>query len=405
MKNARRRTLQILLPVVVLAGGAFLAHRVANRPQQPKVAPPSSRGPIVRTAVAERTTVRLDVATQGTVEPWRRIVIGAEVRGRVLATHPELRAGGMVLQDDVLVELDPRDLELAIVQQEAAVARAELRLLQERAEADAALRAWRDLEGDREPDALVARAPQITDAEKALAAARAALEQQQLDRGRTRITAPFAGRVASVAVEGGQIVQPGQQLAELFDLSAVEVRLPIPTREALFVDLPLRGAEDAGPPVALTVDFAGTRHEWQGRIVRIEGELDRRTRQLTAGARVEDPFTARGERPPLLVGMFVQATIAGRTFADVVVVPRSALQPGNTVWIVDAEHRLRRREVQVLRSERDRVVLRGGVEAGDRVCTSQLEVATDGLPVRLLEGGALDGATGVGTLPTTDAPR
>jgi RND family efflux transporter MFP subunit len=391
--NRLRLTLQILLPVVVLAGGGALAFRIANRPAEPKVAPPQVRGPLVRTAVARASDVRLDVPTQGTVEPFRTIVVAAEVGGRIAATHPALRPGGFFAEGDVLVEIDATDFDLAIVQQESAVARAELRLLQERAEADAALRAWQDLEGDRPADPLVTRQPQILDAEKSLAAARAALEQARVDRRRTKVTAPVAGRVRSASAELGQVVQPGQSLAEIFDLAAVEVRLPIPASEVAFVELPLGMPSDAtaGTPVELTMDFAGQSHTWPGRIVRTESEVDRRTRQLTVVARVDDPFVERDGRPPLLVGMFVQASIRGRTWKDVVVLPRVALHDGNQVWIVDAEHRLRRRSVEVLRLQRDNVVLRSGVQPGEVVCISNLETVTDDMPVRPLAEG-VDGA-------------
>ncbi|MBX3463244.1 MAG: efflux RND transporter periplasmic adaptor subunit [Planctomycetes bacterium] len=383
--NVLRRILQVLLPLAVLALGAALAARIANRPKQPQVAAPAAVGPLVRTAMAERTDLQLDVETQGTVEPFRTVAVGAEVAGRVVATHPELRPGGLVAKGEVLVELDPSDLELTVAQREAAVARAELGLLQERAEADAAVRAWRELEGERAAEPLVSRQPQIADAEKALAAARAALAQSRLDLARARITAPVAGRVRSAEVDLGQVVRPGQALAVLFDLAAVEVRLPLPVADAAFVDLPLAGSatDGSGPTVVVTADFAGRRHQWSGRIVRVEAELDRRSRQLTAVARVDEPFAASGDRPPLLVGMFVQARIQGHRLDDVVVVPRAALRGGDHVWVVDAERRLRRREVEVLRAERDRIVLRRGVEAGEIVCLSQLEAVTDGMPVRL----------------------
>lgn len=398
--NFLRLGLQILLPVAVLAGGAALAVRIAARPKQPTVAAAPMRGPLVHTITAETTDVRLDVASQGTVEPFRTLVVAAEIGGRIAATHPELRAGGFVAAGDVLVELDPFDFDLTIVQQEAAVARAELQLLQERAEADAAQRAWHDLEGDRQADPLVTRQPQIVDAEKSLAAARALLDQARLDRRRTQIRAPVAGRVRTANAEQGQVVQRGQTLAEVFDLAAVEIPLSIPAGDAAFVELPLGVDQDrgAGTPVELTADFAGQQHTWLGRIVRTGGEIDRRTRQLTVVARVDEPFAPGDDRPPLLVGMFVQATLRGRTFEDVVVIPRAALRPGNQVWIVDSEHRLRPRAVTVLRTERDRIVLRDGIEPGEVICTSTLETVTEGMPVRL---AADADATG----PTRIAPR
>ena len=62
-----RLSLQILLPLAVLAGGGALARLILSRAKQPVVAPPPARGPLVRTAIAERADVRIDIDTQGTV--------------------------------------------------------------------------------------------------------------------------------------------------------------------------------------------------------------------------------------------------------------------------------------------------------------------------------------------------
>lgn len=382
------RLLQVLLPLALLAGGAALVHPIASSGAPPVVAPPAASGPLIRVAGAVAVDVQLEVASQGTVEPLRIAELSAQVGGRVLATGPALRAGGAVAAGELLVRIDPADYELAVVQQEAAVARAELRLLQERAEADAALRAWRELEGDRPADPLARREPQIREAEAALAAARAQLAKSRLDHARTEVTAPFAGRIQRAAVELGQTVQPGQVLAVLLDVATVEVRLPLPLADTAFVELPLHGESDDGPQVVLTAEFGGSRHEWRGRIVRTESEIDRQSRQLTAVARVAPGANdGPGDRPPLLPGAFVQARVLGRTHAGVVAVPRAALRDGGVVWVVDAEHRLRRRQVDVLRSERDRVLLHGGVAAGERVCVTPLETTTDGLPVRIAGDG------------------
>jgi RND family efflux transporter MFP subunit len=423
-----RLVLQILLPLIVLGGGTALAFWIASKAPKPDVETPQTHGPLVRTIVAEATDVRLDVNTQGTVEAWRSIQLSSQVGGRIVATHDALRPGGFVAAGDVLVEIDPVDFELAVVQQEAAVANAELRVMQERAEADAAVRAWKELEGQREADPLVVRTPQIVDAEKALAGARAALDRAKLDLQRTKLTAPFACVVRSANAEIGQTVQSGQVLAELIDTAAVEVRLPIPTTDAAFVDLPLPGAGAVdGPAATLTVEFAGKRHEWPARVMRTEGEIDRRTRQLTVVARVDEPFAAGAGRPPLLVGTFVQACIHGRQLSGVVAVPRSALRPDDEVWVVqrsgapaddphagndtggtdgtdgggtdgadsagegaskDAgsnghEWQLARRPVEVLRTESARVLLRSGVTAGERVCVTHLEAVTDSMSVRV----------------------
>ncbi len=384
--NILRSTLQVLLPLAVLGGGAGAAYLIVNDAKEPTVAPASSRAPTVKVLTAQPRSVQLDVTSRGTVEPLRTVELAAEVSGRITATHPALRAGGTFTENDVLVEIDPTDFRLSITQQEAAVARAELRLAQEQAEAEAALRAWRKLEGDRPAAPLVLRAPQINEARAAVEAAKAMLQRAQTDLARCRVQLPFAGRVRSVHADIGQTVQRGQRLAVTMDTSELEVRLPVPLRDAGFADLPIGAAVADGPAVELRADFAGALRRWRGRVVRVEAELDRATRQLTAVARVRPSGDA-----PLLVGMFVEAVISGAEHADVYVVPRDAMVSGDELWLVEervddegrpSQH-LVKRQVDVLRSERDRVIIRDGLAQGLRICLSNLQAPVEGMRVRV----------------------
>jgi RND family efflux transporter MFP subunit len=387
-----RIVLQIALPLALLAGGYFFATWIQSLKPAPKIEPHEFAAPTVRVHEVTKQDVRIDVDTQGVVEPFRAIALAAQVGGRVLAISPALRAGGFFAADEVLVEIEATDYEFAIVQQEAAVARAELRLLQEQAEADAALRAWQELEGRAPDDPLVRRQPQIADADKALAAARAQLAKARLDRERTQLKAPFAGRVRSASVDIGQIVQPGAPLAQIYGTDYAEVRLPLPARDAAFVELPLHGADDgsaggSGPTVELVAEFAGRAHRYPGTILRTEGEIDRRSRQLTVIARVAAPYAqdapnGQQDRPPLAVGTFVRAVIHGRTFAGVAALPREAVSGSGEVWVVDAESKLRKRGIAVLRETEDLIYVQTGLEAGELVCTTRLEAPVDGMPVR-----------------------
>lgn len=387
----QRLLLQILVPLLILAAGTFAALGILRLRQPPSVAPVQFQGPLVQILVAAPADRRIDIEAMGTVEPFRAVELASQVGGRVVATAPCLRAGGFCAADELLVAIDPSDYELAVVQRRSDVARAELRLAQERAEAAAALRAWQQLEGERPAEPLVARAPQLRDAEAALAAAEAALDRANLDLSRTRLLAPFAARIRQAKVEVGQLVPAGQPLAELHDLACAEVRLPLSNADAGFVDLPLHWS-DGGPhesqaAVEIRAEQAGRTFSWAAKLVRTEGEIDRRTRQQFAVARIDAPY-ARGadpDRPPLAVGTFVQARIAGRTLSGVQALPRAALRGEDEVWIVDAELRLRRRRVEVLRRSADEVLVRGGLATGDRVCTTALATPTDGMPVRLTD--------------------
>jgi multidrug efflux pump subunit AcrA (membrane-fusion protein) len=126
--------------------------------------------------------------------------------------------------------------------------------------------------------------------------------------------------------------------------------------------------------------------------VRTDGEIDPKSRMVGVVARVEDPYgrdASAGDRPPLAVGLFVQAEIAGRIVSDAYVVPIAALyrdrQGGdvNRVLVVDDDERVRFREVEVLRFERDRVVIASGLMKGERICISPLHAVVDGMRVRI----------------------
>ena len=92
--------------------------------------------------------------------------------------------------------------------------------------------------------------------------------------------------------------------------------------------------------MGLAAEFAGQRHVWDGEIVRTEGELDPRSRMVHVVAQVADPYgRTSGGATPLAVGLFVEATIAGRQVPGAFVLPRSALREGDQVYVVDEEDR------------------------------------------------------------------
>ena len=59
--------------------------------------------------------------------------------------------------------------------------------------------------------------------------------------------------------------------------------------------------------------------------------------------------------------MFVQAEIQGRVYENVIALPPSAIRNRNTVLVIDEDGRLYSREVEVLRSDRDSVLISGGL--------------------------------------------
>ena len=383
------RILQVLLPFVVVGGAGLTAYVMyLNRPPV-ETQPPVFEPPSVRVQPVAFETVSLTVASQGTVQPRTTSQLVPEISGVVTEVAPSFALGGFFDAGDVLLQIDPYDYQQAIITARSQLAQAQLRFAQEEAEAEVARREWAEL-GRGDPNALTLRQLQLEEARAAVAAAEAALDRARRDVDRAEIRAPYAGRVQSKDVDIGQFVNRGTPVAQIYAVDSAEIRLPLPDQQLAYVDVALSyrgGGQHTGPRVTLSANFAGRRHTWQGRIVRTESEIDAASRMVHLVAEVRDPYAPGSDpsRPPLAIGMFVEAEIEGRTVSDIVVLPRAALRGRDQVLVVDESSRLHYRQVEILRSTSDEVLIRGGLAEGDVVCVSPLDTVTDGMVVRVLD--------------------
>ncbi len=377
---------RVMAPLAALAAGVLGATALIVTGPEVESHTPEPVVPLVRVVTATPGDFEHRVVTHGTVEPRTESELVPEVSGRIEWIAPSFAAGGFFEKDDPLLRIEAADYRTALRRAEANLARAvselrrvtkelarQKRLVEQKVASDARL-------DDAENAERVAKA--------AVEEARAVLEQARRDLDRTEIRAPFDGRVRNERVDVGQFVNRGTAIATIYAVDHAEIRLPIPDAELAFLDLPQlhRGTPETaqGPEVLLHAEFAGGRYTWRGRIVRTEGEIDPRTRMVHVVASVEDPYAADGSgRPPLAAGLFVEAEILGRRDPSVFVLPRAALRAGNRVLVVDGESRLRWREVEVARRDRERIVVAAGLTEGERVCISPLESAVEGMRVRV----------------------
>jgi RND family efflux transporter MFP subunit len=379
------------MPLAVLGVAGVVSLFLIQSRSEVQPAPREVILPLVRTVDVVAREHQFRVHAQGSVSPRTEINLVAEVPGRVLRVSDSFANGGFFEAGEVLVELDSRDHELAVTRAQATLAQAEVQLQRELAEAQVALGEWQTL-GAGEPGALLLREPQLAEARAAVASARANLQAAELDLERCRIHVPFAGRVRTKRVDEGQFLGRGEVVARVYAVDFVEVRLPLSLEDLGYLELPVqyRGETAARneSTVWLRSRLGGRVHEWEGRIVRTEGEIDARTRMLTAVARVDDPYARSQDwsRPPLAIGLFVDAELEGRVAGNVYIAPRAALRLDGRLMVVDRENRLQFRLIEILRLEEERVIFREGLGSGDRVCVSPLEIAVEGMEVRTTEG-------------------
>jgi len=259
---------------------------------------PSEQQPSVQSAVARRVEVatvqpseaRLELSLPGEVEGSRDALLGAAMGGYVERVAVE--SGDQVRQGQVLVRVDS--------------ASHAARLRQARVEKDAA---ERELErarrlGDAIPSA------QLDQAETRYQAAVAALRTAQVAVGRAVVKAPFAGTVADVEVEQGEVAAPGAPLVRLVKLHPVHVVTTVPDRDVV--------ALREGMTVRVRTEARADWHE--GTIVHINPAANTRTRAFSVDVEVPNPDAS------LLPGMIATVHVDAEVDGDELLVPQD--------WIV-----------------------------------------------------------------------
>ena len=385
MREMFARHKKWLLPVTVLAVTYGIATIIRNTGPQVEVIVPEAQALVVRVITAAPEQVQLTVSSQGEVNAEHAIELVGELEGKVNKVSDAFVTGGYFSAGDVLLELDPTDYRLAKIRAEAAVAEAAEELEIEKTEAALA-----------EQGLFPLREAKVASAQARLQSAEAELAQADVDLARTKVRAPFDGRVLFTQVDLGQYIVKGESLARIFSTDRAEVRLPLTDEQLRFLDTPFGGGRDSGPlntPVKLKARVGGEDVAWQGYLDRMDGAVDENNRVWYAVAFVDDPYGLQSPTPvtPLVVGLFVEAEITGRTVDQVYRLPRSALRDNEAVLVVDGQNRLRRRPVEVLRTDFTSVYVAEGIVPGDRVCVSPVDTFVDGLLVEVVEEqGAAD---------------
>jgi RND family efflux transporter MFP subunit len=372
------------LAVIAISAGAYVLLQI-SRPEPEK----NEEGPrptkVYTTSVQQHSTT-LEVITQGEVRSRTEIDLVSQVGGRVVSVSPEFVEGGRVRPGEALLQIEDTDYRLALSQAKAQLAEAELAVQQALADQDVARK---QLRNDPTASDLALKKPQVTRARAQREAARAGLEQAQLDLQRTSITLPFEGRVASTLVHIGQFIAPGTVLGKVFGTELVEIRLPLNNAQLASLGLPIGYIAETGEglPVSLSALVAGQRQQWQGSLVRLDASVDPDTRMLYAIAEVADPYgkAVSATGMPLAVGLFVEARIQGRHMDNAMSIPGSALRAGNTVFLINSESLLEIRNISVAHATPNMVVVADGLKPGELVVTSAIRNPVPGMAVTAIK--------------------
>lgn len=362
------------LTTTLIAGVATLAGCHSS-------APPAAPPPQVTVATPTTQQVTDYREFTGNTAATDSVTLVGRVEGYLEQIH--FTDGAAVKQGDLLFTIQQTQYQAQLQQAQAQLAAQQAALVHAKTEL---ARYTQLVKEDSAPATEVDRWQyELDSAQAGILGAQAQIELAKLNLGYTKITAPFDGRMGRHLVDPGNVVGGAAQptaLATIERLDPLYVYFTIAERDLLSIRAEHHGGGRAEiekreiPAFFGLLDDADYPHK--GRLDFAALSVTSTTGTLQARAIFPNP------EPPILPGLFVRVRIPSAAPHDALTVPGEAIafdQQGEYVLVVDAESTVARRPVTTGMQLGDRIVVKDGLTAGDRVVVAGLQRAIPGRKV------------------------
>jgi multidrug efflux pump subunit AcrA (membrane-fusion protein) len=373
-----------------------------------KKAVPVRPVPLVKTAEVFPGREKVYVEAFGTVIPAKRITLQSEVEGRIIDQHTELVPGGLIEQDEMVIQVDPADYELLVNEYITELEEATVELNLEQGRQVIARREWELLEKEIETSeagkSLALREPHLRLVKAKVEKAKSRLAAAELSLKRTTIGAPFNALVLEEFIDKGQLVSKQTPLAILAGTDQFWVQVSVPVSVLKRISLP-KGSGQSGPAAEVIFEpVGGAAVVRYGHVVRVMGDLDPEGRMARILVVIDDPLNLQASdqvqrnnkilnmdgiptkffigEGNILLGSYVQVKIDAGFFDNVYLIPRSALREGDVIWVKDSSDKLHFHDVDVVWRRKNEVLVRTNLNPGDKLILSRLQSPLPGMLVQ-----------------------
>lgn len=348
------RHLKKLLVVALIVGGVVLYFWLSASPNQ-SVRSQAFSAPLVRTEAVAYAPIVETLEALGTVRALEAVEITARVTGRVEKLH--FNDNSAVEEGTVLVELDAAR-ERAALREAQVVLQEDRRLLDH----------YRTLDRTR----AVSRT-MLEEQEAKVAASEARLAAAEAQLADFVITAPFSGLLGLRQVSLGALVTPGTVITTLDAITTVKVDFTVPER----------WISQLAPGQTITATSAAWPGKaFEGRVVSLGSRVDVATRAVFVHAEMDNAELLM--RP----GMLLSIRLASEPRSALQVSEQALIQEGSQryVFVVDGEHKVERRAVNIGQRLQGHVEIVSGLREGEQVIIEGSQKVRDGTRVTLASG-------------------
>lgn len=433
MKNLLQKAIVIpLILLIVVAGVVYkikskdpIAHTELQFPTKP-----------VEVIRLKLLPFRVQALAYGNVSPSVILRAKAEVAGKISYIHPELKKGGTLAKDTLVMRIEPTTYEFSINQKKAALVGNQSTLTQLEVEEASTLKTLKIAKSnlsvgekelnrlrnilkqnlvsrsavDAEEQKVLQLRQQVVDLQgklksyesrKATGQAQIVQSQSQLEQSkdtleRTEIRLPFHARIGQVSVEEGEFINLGGTLFEALGTHSVEINAQLPIRQlSPLLIAANKGTKDLQTPddfkaklstlnldvYVKLVGFEASEPRWEAKLLRIAESVNTELDTIALVIGVDNPYSGiiPGKRPPLLKGMYTMVELYSPVH-NALLIPRKALHEGR-VYVANKNNKLEIHAVSILHKQGDLVVIDKGLNEGDKIIVNDVIPLMEGLPL------------------------
>jgi RND family efflux transporter MFP subunit len=414
------RFLVVILIGVGVAAGLILSKK---KPEQQNVikTPPS-----VRAIVVSPESKVMEVEAFGTVKPRTLVKIAAEVPGKIEYIHPSFIEGGRINKDDLLIRIDQRSYKLdrqsaevkvrqartdiesltqdienlkndiKLSESNASLAQKEFKRISALSENQFASKTMLDRAEQQYLQAkialqnisnrLVMTRPMMEQKEASLSMAKLNFQKADLAYNKTRIVSPFDGWVLKKMLEAGEYVNPGQIIGSIYEKDSLDVDISIPLEMMKWVNPVMENGQTPEAQISIASSEGIITHTWQAKVARFKANIDEKTRTLPMTLEINLAGKKQNGVFDLRPGAFVKCSIQGVIHDNIFVVPRHLLKTGDILFTINDSH-LKMKKVSVLRKFEEEVFINDGLNPGDKIISSPLPGALEGMMLTIKTNG------------------
>lgn len=391
--NWKKTTLICFL--VLIIGGAVTTLIFSTEPTATRSGATQETAMLVDVKQVQQGTFHPTIKAMGTVEPAQDIMLGPRVSGEIISISQKFTPGGYVEKGDTLLQINPEDYENTLQQRKSELQQAASDLNLEMGRQEAALQEYLlyDDSLSKPNKARVLRKPQLKAARAQVQSAEATVEQARLNLKRTTIKAPFNAHILSQNVNVGSQVAAGENLGRLVGFNEYWVEATVPVSKLRWLSIPDDGTQGSEVIVRNRTAWNEDEHR-TGYVHKLIGSLEGQTRMARVLVSVPDPHAYHedaADKPRLMIGSFVEASIKGKELSDVIRINRDYLRGNETVWVMQ-DGKLDIRNVDIVLQDATYAYISDGLTPDNQIVTTNLSSPTQDAPLRL-EGSPTSSST------------